>query len=155
MWFLNNREIIKSIALNTGTSQSAEWTNLCCTSEVEFGTEFEQKDFYVFCDAIQRHVLTGVNVQLETTVKFDINNASVQKLLGNVHTLLASGEIAQFNNQEVQYELLESVSSGVLTYKKYKVNATLVFSDLGGASEDEGEFGLTILFNGASTVVTP
>lgn len=151
MWFLNNREIIKDLAINTGTDATPVYTAMCCTSEVEVTTDFEVKDFYTFCDALNRSVITGASVGLNTTVKLDINNAAVVELISKIHTLLASGTVAQFNNQKIQYKLLSGESSGVLTYTTYTVNATLIFSDLGGAAEDEGEFGLEIKFNGVST----
>lgn len=151
MWFLNNREIIKDLAINTGTSDTPVYTTMCCTSEVEVTTDFEVKDFYTFCNALQHSVVTGAAVGLNTTVKLDINNAAVQEIISKIHTLLASGEVAQFNNQKIQYKLITGESSGVLTYTTYTVDATLIFSDLGGAAEDEGEFGLEIKFNGVST----
>lgn len=154
-YFVNNREVIKNISFNTGTSSTAEWTPICTTSEVELTTDFETKDFYVFCDAIKRQLITGAGVSIDTTVKLDINNAAIQDIIAKVHTLIVDGEIAQFNNVEVQFELLETVTSNVLTYKKYKANATLNFSDLGGAAEDEGEFALEIMINGKASVVTP
>lgn len=154
-YFVNNREIIKNISFNTGTSSSAVWTPICCASEVEVTTDLEVKDFYTFCDAIKRQLITGAGVSLDTTVKLDINNAAIQDIIGKIHTLLVNGEVAQFNNVEIQFELLETISSDVLTYKKYSANATLNFSDLGGAAEDEGEFSLEIMLNGKATVVTP
>ena len=47
-WFLNNREIIKNLAINTGTSTNPTYTNMCTTSEVGLTTDFEEKDFYIF-----------------------------------------------------------------------------------------------------------
>ena len=153
-YFVNNREIIKNISFNTGTSSSAVWTPICTTSEVELTTDLEVKDFYVFCDAIKRQLITGAGVSLDTTIKLDINNVAIQDIIGKIHTLIVDGEVAQFNNVEVQFELLESVSSNVLSYKKYSANATLNFSDLGGSAEDEGEFALEIMINGKASVVT-
>lgn len=154
-WYLNNREIIRNIAFNTGTDLSPAWTVICTTSEVNIDTDFEEKDFYVFCDAIKRSVVTGAKLVLNTTVKLDINNTAIQNLIGKIHTLITSGTVAQFNNEEIEFELLETVSSNVLTYKKYKVPVVLKFSDLGGGAEDEGDFGLEISLNGKGTVVTP
>lgn len=153
-WFLNNREVIKDLAINTGTSSAESFTDLCTTSEVGLTTDLEEKDFYVFCDAIKRSVLTGAKLSINCTVKLDINNAAIQQILGNVHSLIKDGTVAQFNNQLVQFSLLETVSSNVLTYKKYKVPVVLKFSDLGGAAEDEGDFALEIVINGKGTVVT-
>ncbi len=153
-FFINNRELIKNLALNTGTSSSPTFTEMCTTSEVTVNTEFEEKTFYVFCDAIQRAILTGVAMGLDTTVKIDMNNTAIQSVLGNIKTLISTGSIAQFNNQLIQFELLTGISEGVLEYTKFQVPANLKFSDLGGAAEDEGEFSLEITFNGKGTIVT-
>lgn len=152
-WYVNNREVIKNLALNTGTSEEKTFTNMCTTTEVGVTTDFEQQDWYVFCDAIQRSLITGVALSIETTVKIDMNNVAIKKVLGNIHSMLENGTVAQFNNQEVQFELLKDVEDGVLTYTKYTVPAVLNFSDLGGAAEDSGEFALTIVINGKATVV--
>ena len=153
-FFINNRELIKNLALNTGTSSSPTFTEMCTTSEVTVNTEFEEKTFYVFCDAIQRAILTGVAIGLDTTVKIDMNNTAIQSVLGNIKTLISTGSIAQFNNQLIQFELLSNVNAGVLEYTKFQVPANLKISDLGGAAEDEGEFSLEITFNGKGTIVT-
>ena len=58
-WFVNNREVIKNLSINTGTSSTKEFTSLCTTSEVGLTTDLEEKDFYVFCDAIKRSLVTG------------------------------------------------------------------------------------------------
>lgn len=153
-FFINNRELIKNLALNTGTSSSPTFTEMCTTSEVTVNTEFEEKTFYVFCDAIQRAILTGVAMGLDTTVKIDMNNTAIQSVLSNIKTLISTGSIAQFNNQLIQFELLTNVNAGVLEYTKFQVPANLKISDLGGAAEDEGEFSLEITFNGKGKVVT-
>lgn len=154
-FFLNNRQIIKNLKLHTGDTSATPpvpiYTAMCTTSEIEVTTDMEVKNFYVFCDAIQRALVTGAAVSLECTVKLDINNEAIQDLLTKIHTLLASGEIAQFNNETIQFDLLSGISSSVLTYTTYTSPATLEFSDLGGAAEDEGEFSLTIHINGTST----
>lgn len=153
-WFVNNREVIRNLALNTGTTQNPTFTAMCTTSEITLNSDNEQKDFYVFCDAIRRSVITGTSLSLDTTVKLDINNAAIQAVLGDLHTLIETGEIAQFNNQLIQFELLEDVTGGVLTYSKYQVPVVMNISDLGGAAEDEGEFTLELIFNGKGTKVT-
>ena len=43
-WFINNRELIKNLAINTGTSQNPVYTPICTTSEVGVETELEEKD---------------------------------------------------------------------------------------------------------------
>ena len=143
-FYLNNREVIKGLALNTGTSVAPTFTGMCTTSEVSLTTNFEKQDVFVFCDAIKRSIITGVALALECTVKIDMNNLAIQKTLGNIHTLIKEGSVAQFNNQLVQFELIESVNEGILTYKKYQVPVNLEFSDLGGAAEDVGEYSLVI-----------
>lgn len=152
-WYVNNREVIKNLGLNTGTSEVPAFTNMCTTSEVGLTTDLEQQDFYVFCDAIQRSIITGVALSIDTTVKIDMNNAAIVKVLGNIHAMIKDGTVAQFNNQVVQFELLTGVDGGVLTYTKYKVPCVLNFSDLGGAAEDSGEFALNIVITGKGEVV--
>ena len=152
-WYVNNREVIKNLALNTGTSETPVFTSMCTTSEVGLPTDFEQQDWYVFCDAIQRSLITGVAMSIETTVKIDMNNTAITGILGNIHALIKNGSVAQFNNQLVQFELLTGIEQNALTYTKYKVPVVLNFSDLGGAAEDSGEFTLTIVINGKGEVV--
>lgn len=153
-FYMSNRDLIKGLSLNTGTSSAPAFAEMCTTTEVTFNTELEQQDFYVFCDAIQRSIITGVAMSIETTVKLDINNVAIQELIGKIHTLLKDGTIAQFNNQLVQFELLSGVQEGVLEYTKYKVPCVLNFGELGGAAEDSSEFSLTIVINGKGEVVT-
>ena len=153
-WFLNNREVIKNLAINTATSQSPTFTTMCTTSEVGLTTDFEEKDFYVFCDAIKRSIITGAKMSIDATVKIDINNTAIQEVLGNIHALIENGTVAQFNNVLVQFELLEKVTNDVLTYVKYQVPVVMKFSDLGGASEDEGEFALEMVINGKGITIT-
>lgn len=154
MWLLNNREIIKNLGINTGTSANPVYTTMCTTSEIELTTDFETTDFYVFCDAIQRTLVTGSAISLDTTVKLDVNNTAIRTIIDKIHTLLASGEIAQFNNQTIQFSLISGVDDDTLEYTTYTAPATLVFSDLGGAAEEEGEFSLEIHLNGKATKVT-
>lgn len=153
-WYVNNREVIKNLSLNTGTSETPVFTSMCTTSEVGLTTDFEQQDWYVFCDAIQRSLITGVAMSIETTVKIDMNNTAITGILGDIHALIKNGSVAQFNNQLVQFELLTGVEQNALTYTKYKVPAVLNFSDLGGSAEDSGEFTLTIVINGKGEVVS-
>lgn len=152
-YFINNREFIKNLAVNTGTTQNPVFTKMCTASELTFNTEFEEKTFYVFCDAIQRALKTGVALTIEGTIKIDMNNTGIVALIGDVNTLLSTGEIAQFNNQEMEFDLLTGISGGVLEYTTYKVPVSFSLSDLGGAAEDEGEFGITINIIGKGTIV--
>lgn len=154
--FLNNRQVIKSLALNTAPSSTATWTPMCTMTEITLNTELEVQDFYVFCDAIKRKLVTGADLSIETTVKLDAQNVAIQKLLEKIHALLKDGDVAQFNNQIVQIELLSTVSNSALTYKKYDVPCSLIFNSLGGAAEDVSEFELEIAISGKaveSTVV--
>ena len=153
-FYINNRDVIKNLALNTGTSQNPSFTTICTASEITLNQEFSEKDFYVFCDAIQRSVMTGVAMSLAGTIKIDVNNTAIQQVLGNVHTLVSTGAIAQFNNQLVRFDLLTGVNSGVLEYTKYQVNVMLKLESLGGAAEDEGSFGFTMIINGTGTEVS-
>ena len=152
-WFTNNREVIKGLSINTGTTAAPEYTEMCTSTEVTLATDLEQQDFYTFCDAIQRSIITGAAISIETTVKIDMNNSAITGLLGMIHTLLKDGTVAQFNNQTVQFELLTGVEANALTYTKYQVPCTLNFSEIGGAAEDASEFSLTIVITGKGTVV--
>ena len=38
-WFINNRELIKNLAINTGTTENPVYTTICTTSEVGVETE--------------------------------------------------------------------------------------------------------------------
>lgn len=153
-FYVTNRDVIKNLALNTGTTGSPVFTKMCTTSELTLNQDFEEKDWYVFCDAIQRSIITGVAVTLEGTVKIDINNVAIQSVLGKVHTLLSDGTISQFNNLQVQFDLLTGVNNAVLEYTKYQANVKLTLESLGGAAEDEGEFGFTMTINGTGSEVS-
>lgn len=153
-YYINNRQFIKGLAVNTGTSQNPTFTTMCTASELTFNTEFEEKTWYVFCDAIQRALKTGVAMSIEGTIKIDMNNSAIVALLGDVHTLISTGEIAQFSNQLMQFELLTGIKNGVLEYTKYQVPVSFSLSDLGGPAEDEGDFGITINIIGKGTVVS-
>ena len=152
-FFIDNRQFIKNLAPNTGTSSNPVFTSMCTASELTFNTDFEEKTFYVYCDAIQRALKTGVALSIEGTVKIDMNNSAIISLLGDIHTLIADGEIAQFNNQLMQFDLLTDIDNGVLEYTTYQVPVSFSLSDLGGAAEDEGDFGITINIIGKGTVV--
>lgn len=152
-WFINNRELIKNLAINTGTTANPVYTTICTTSEVAVETELEEKDFYVFCDALQRKVITGASVTLTGTLKIDVNNDGDIALLDKVHTLIGDGEVSQFTNVGIQFDLLSGVSNGVLEYTTYQASASLNLSDLGGAAEDEGEMSFELQLIGTATEV--
>ena len=153
-FYVTNRDLIKNLSINTGTSLSPSFTPLCTTSELSLETSFEEKDWYVYCDAIKRSIITGVAMSLSGTIKIDVNNTAITTILGKVHTLLASGTISQFNNIEAKFDLLTGVNGGVLEYTKYQVNVKLTLESLGGSAEDEGSFGFTMTINGTGTQVS-
>ena len=153
-FYVTNRDVIKNLKINTGTSSTPTYTALCTTSELTLNQDFEEKDWYVFCDAIQRSIITGAKLTINATVKIDMNNAAIIAMLGDLHTLITSGTVAQFNNVMVQFELITNVESNTLTYTKYSVPVNMKISDLGGAAEDEGEYALELVINGKGTVVT-
>ena len=150
-FYVTNRDVIKNLQLNTSTTSTPNYTNLCTTSELTLNQDFEEKDWYVFCDALQRSIITGVAMTLEGTIKIDINNTAIQNILGKVHTLLSEGEISQFNNLSVKFDLLTGVDNAVLEYTTYTCNVKLTLESLGGAAEDEGEFDFTMTINGKGT----
>ena len=153
-WFINNRELIKNLAINTGTTENPVYTPICTTSEVGVETELEEKDFYVFCDALQRKVITGASVTLTGTLKLDVNNTGDIAILDKVHTLIGDGEVSQFSNIGIQFDLLSGATGGVLEYTTYQANVSLSVSDLGGAAEDESEFSFEMQLIGKATEIT-
>lgn len=150
-FYVTNRDVIKNLKINTGTSSAPTYTDLCTTSELSLNQDFEEKDWYVFCDAIQRSIITGVKMTLEGTVKIDVNNTAIQSVLGKVHTLLSAGTISQFNNLSVKFDLLTGVNNAVLEYTTYTADVKMTLESLGGSAEDEGEFGFTMTLNGTAT----
>lgn len=150
-FYVTNRDVIKNLKINTGTSSTPTFTDLCTTSELTLNQDFEEKDWYVFCDSIQRSIITGVSMTLEGTVKIDVNNTAIQNILGKVHTLLSAGTISQFNNLQVKFDLLTGVNNAVLEYTTYTANVKMTLESLGGSAEDEGEFGFTMTINGTAT----
>ena len=153
-FYVTNRDLIKDFQINTGTSQNPSFTPLCTTSELSLETSFETAEWYTYCDASQRSIITGVAMTLTGTIKIDVNNTAITTLLGKVHTLIASGTISQFNNMEVKFKLLTGVSGGVLEYTTYQVNTMLTLESLGGSAESEGEFDFTMTLNGTGTQVS-
>ena len=152
-WFINNRELIKNLAINTGTTLNPVYTPICTTSEVSVSTDLEEKDFYVFCDALQRKVITGASVMLSGTLKLDVNNSGDIAILDKVHTLIGDGEVSQFTNVGIQFQLLSGTNGGVLEYTTYQANVSLKVSDLGGNAEDESEFSFEMQLIGKATEV--
>ena len=153
-WFINNREVIKNFAFNTGTNENPVFTSMCTATELSLNQEFDEQTFYTFCDAIQRTIKTGVALSIEGTIKLDMNNTALTSILDDVHTLIASGEIAQFNNKLIQFDLLTGVNDSTLEYTTYQVPVSYSLEALGGSAEDVTEFGITVNFNGKGTEVT-
>lgn len=153
-WYINNREVIKNLAINTGTTETPTYTTICTTSEIGIETELEEKDFYVFCDALQRKVITGASVTLTGTLKLDVNNKGDIAFLDKVHTLIADGEVAQFSGVQIKFDLLSGVNNGTLEYTTYQAQVSLNISDLGGAAEDEAEFGFEMQLIGKGKEVS-
>lgn len=151
--FLPNRDFIKNLAINTGTTLNPVYTEICTTSEVSLSVDLEEKDFYVYCDALQRKLITGGSVSLSGTLKLDINNAGDVALLDKVHTFIADGEISQFSNVEIQFDLLTGVNNSVLEYTTYQAVVSLNLSDMGGAAEDESEMSFEMQLIGKATEI--
>ena len=152
-WFINNREFIKGLAFNTGTSSNPTFTEACTSSEISLDTDWEEKTFYVWCDAIQRTILTGGTLTISGTMKLDLNNTANMTLLSKIHSFITNGEISQFRDL-IQFELLSGVTSSTMTYTKYQAPVVIKLSDLGGNAEDEAEFSYEISLQGKGTVVT-
>lgn len=149
--YIPNRDLIKNLKWNTGTSANPTYTNVCTTSEIGIDIDLETKDWYVYCDALQRRLVTGGSVTLSGTIKLDVDNAAEMDMLGTIHTMIASGTIAQFNNKSIKFDLLSSYSSDTLTYTTYTADVNVSFSDLGGAAEDEAEFSFEMTLIGTAT----
>lgn len=150
-YYVTNRDIIKNFKINTGTSGSPTYTPLCTTSELTLDTSFDTAEWYTYCDAIQRSIITGVAMSISGTIKIDVNSTAITTLLSKVHTLIANGTISQFNNILAQFDLLTGVQGGVLEYTTYTVNTRLTLESLGGSAESEGEFDFTMTINGSAT----
>lgn len=152
-WYITNRELIKGLAFNTGTTQNPTFTQACTSTEISLETEYNEQTWYVFCDAIQRRLLTGAGITLTGTLKLDVNNSADIALLGKIHTLIASGTLSQFNDK-VQFQLLTNVSTNTLTYTKYQADAVIKLNGVGGAAEDVAEFEYEIAIQGTATVAS-
>lgn len=151
--FINNRQLIKDLGVNTSSTSTPTYSNVCCASEIGLNTDVETQDFYVFCDAIQRHLTTGLNIVLNTTIKVDVENTGVLALLAKVHTAIKDGTVTQFNNVQIQFSVLSGYTNGAFEYTTYSANANITISDLGGAAEDVSEFAVEFQLNGTATVV--
>ena len=150
-FFLNNRQLIKGLGMNTSSTSTPTYTSICSTSEVSLDTDFEEKDFYTFCDALKRNIITGCGVTLKLTVKYDANNAAIIAIQNMLNTMITSGDVTTFNNVLWQFQLLTSVTSNVLTYKTYTAPFAMKISDFGGAAEDESGFTVELALQGPAT----
>ena len=153
-YFTNNRQLINRLAINTATAQNPSYTDLCCASERTLNLDMDEQDFSVFCDALKRHVTTGADVSIATKLKLDASNSGISTILGDVHTLLSSGAIAQFNNIMIQFGLLSGYSDSTLTYTNYNAVANMTVESLGGAAEDVSEIAVTFKLNGTATTAS-
>ena len=149
--YIPNRDLIKNLKWNTGTTSNPTYTNICTTSEIGIDIDLETKDWYVYCDALQRRLVTGGSVTLSGTIKLDVNNTAEMDMFGTIHTMIASGTIAQFNNKSIKFDLLSAYTSDTLTYTTYTADVNVSFSDLGGAAEDEAEFSFEMTLIGTAT----
>lgn len=149
--YIPNRDLIKNLKWNTGTSANPSYTAICTTSEINIDVELETKDWYVYCDALQRKLVTGGAITLSGTLKLDVNNSADLDMLSAIHTMIASGTIAQFNNKKIQFDLLSGYTTNTLTYTTYTADVNVSFSDIGGAAEDEAEFSFEMTLIGAAT----
>lgn len=151
MYFVNNRQVINRLAIDTSSNDTPSYVDLCSATERTLNVELEEQDFAVFCDALRRHVTTGANVQIATTIKLDAENTGVIKILGDVHTLIASGTITQFVNKKIQFGLLSGFTTNTLTYTTYNAIANVQIEALGGSAEDVSEVAVTFTLNGTAT----
>ena len=151
-FFVSNREVIKDFAINTGTSDSPTYTNICSMSSMDLGLDLNEETFYVFCDALRRAVVTGASVTINANVKIDMENAGIVQLLGDVSSLLTAGTVTQFNNVLTQLKLLTGLSSGALTYTTISgLPVNIKLTSLGGDAEGVGEFDLELSVIGTGT----
>ena len=150
-YFVNNRQVIQELSINTGTTAIPVYSPLCVSSEISITTDIETQDFYVFCDALKRYVTTGADVGFSATVKLDIQSAGVQEILNKVHALIKDGTVNQFSNVMIKFSLLSGISGETLEYTTYTATANMTIADLGGAAEEVSEFTVELKLNGKAT----
>ena len=149
-FYTNNRQVIKDLQINTGTSASPVWASLCCASEITLNLDTDSEDFYVWCDAIQRHLPTGINAEVSTTLKVDAQSAGIQEILERVKTILTSGAISTMQNVEIKFDLLTGYDTNALTYQSMRFDTNLSLDELGGEAEGSAEIGVTFALNGTA-----
>lgn len=155
-FFVSNREVIKDFGINTGTVDVPSYTTICSMSSMDLGLDLNEETFYVFCDALQRAVITGASLTINANVKIDMDNSAIVQLLGDVKTLLTTGTVSQFNNVLCSLKLLTSLTSGVLTYTTIQaLPVNIKLTSLGGDAEGVGEFDLEMSIIGTGTIPSP
>lgn len=147
-YFTNNRQVIKDLKINTGTTAVPVWSGLCCASDITLNLDTETEDFYIFCDAIQRHLTTGLNASIETTLKVDAQSAGVQGILSNIKSALTNGDVSVLEDIGIKFDLLTGYSTNTLAYQTLQGTANLTIDSLGGSAEGSAEIGVTFNING-------
>ena len=150
-YYTNNRQVIKDLKMNTGTSANPTWSSLCCASDITLNLDTNTEDFYVFCDAIQRHLPTGLNASIATTLKVDAQNDGVKGILGNIQSALTNGDVSVLEGIGIKFDLLTGYNTSALTYVTLTGNANLTIDSLGGSAEGSAEIGVTLNINGTLT----
>lgn len=150
-YYTNNRQVIKDLKINTGTTATPVWSPLCCASDITLNIDTNTDDFYVFCDAIQRHLPTGLNANISTTLKVDAQSVGVQGILGNIESALTNGDISVLENVGIKFDLLSGYSSDALTYTTLTGEANITIDSIGGSAEGSAEIGVTFNINGTLT----
>lgn len=148
--YTNNRQVIKDLQINTGTSTTPVWASLCCASEITLNLDTNSEDFYVWCDAIQRHLPTGINAEVSTTLKVDAQSEGIKEILERVKTILTTGAINTMQNIEIKFDLLTGYDTNALTYETMTFDTNLSLDELGGEAEGSAEIGVTFALNGTA-----
>lgn len=150
-YFTNNRQLIKDLKMNTGSTGTPTWSSLCCASDITLNMDVNSDDFYVWCDAVQRHIQSGMALSLETTLKVDAESVAIQSILTKIQTAMTSGSLVTLDNVQIKFDVLQSYATNTLTYETYTATATMVVEALGGSAEDSAEIGVTFNINGPLT----
>lgn len=153
-YFTNNRQLIKDLKINTGSTGTPTWSSLCCASEMTLNMDVNSDDFYVWCDAVQRHIQSGMALTLETTLKVDAENEGIQSILTKIQTAMTSGSLVTLDNVQIKFDVLKSYATNTLTYETYAATAMMVVEALGGSAEDSAEIGVTFNINGPLTTAS-
>lgn len=148
--YTNNRQVIKDLQINTGSTGTPTWASLCCASEITLNLDTESEDFYVWCDAIQRHLPTGINAEVSTTLKVDAQSKGIKEILERVKTILTTGAINTMQNIEIKFDLLTGYDTNALTYETMTFDTNLSLDELGGEAEGSAEIGVTFALNGTA-----